>query len=159
LEDQDVEDLIDEARRDLARRSARPRDASMVAKALFLLEVYGRGEDPRVAKLRERFHQTFGCIEAEMLPSLVRYTSRLASSPGELIYEEMHQLFSLLDEAYALRATGYSADQAALQQMYADVRARFAAQPEMARLVAEDRVKGWNSSCWWYADSLPPANQ
>jgi hypothetical protein len=159
LENQDAEDLIDEARRTLSRRSARPRDASMVAKALFLLEVHGRGEDPRVIDLRGRFHETFGGMEGEMLPSRIRYASRLASPPGELIYEEMHKLFSLLDDVYALRATGYSADQAALQQMDADVRARFAAQPEMARLVAEDRVKGWNRSCWWYADNLPPENE
>jgi hypothetical protein len=159
LEDQDVEDLIDEARRALARIPRRPADASVVAEALFRLEaVYGRDEDPRVIELRERFHETFGGIEAEMLPSQVRYVSRLASAPGELIYEEMHKLFSLLDEVYALRAMGYSTAEAALQQMDTDVRARFAAQDEMARLVAEDKVKGWNRSCWWYANRLPPAN-
>jgi hypothetical protein len=159
LEDQDVEDLIDDARRALARVPRRPADASVAAEALFLLEaVYGRDEDPRVIDLRERFHETLGGIEAEMLPSRVRHVSRLASAPGELIYEEMHKLFSLLDEVHALHAMGYSSDQAAQQQMDADVLARFATQDEMTRLIAEDKVKGWNRSCWWYAHSLRPAN-
>lgn len=159
MEDQDVEDLIDQARLALSRRSRRAADASAAAKALFLLEVYDRGEDPRVIDLRERFHETFGGMEGEMLPSRIRYASRLAMPPGELIYEEMHKLFSLLDEVYALRAMGYSADEATLQQMDADVRARFAAQPKMARFVAEDKAKEWNRSCWWYADNLLPANE
>jgi hypothetical protein len=92
--------------------------------------------------------------EGELLANQTRYASRLASAPGKLIYEEIHKLFSLLDEVHALRATGHSADEALLQQMNVDVRARFAAQREEVRLVAEDRVEDWNRSFWWYADNL-----
>lgn len=71
----------------------------------------------------------------------------------------MHKLFSLMDEVYALRETGHPVDVALLQQMEADVRARFAAQPTVARLVAEDRAADWNRSLWWYADNLRQRGQ
>jgi hypothetical protein len=90
----------------------------------------------------------------DSLEQQARYASRLASAPGNLIYEEMHKLFSLLDDVHALRAAGHSADAVLLQQMDADARARFAAQRKMARLVAEDRAEEPNRSLWWYADNL-----
>jgi hypothetical protein len=156
LEDQDVDDLIGRARLALSRGSRRrPADAAEVAIALFRLsKAHHAADDPRVAELREQFDETFGDIEGEMLPSRVRYASRLASGSDELIYEDMHKLFSLLDDIYQLSAAGYSVDESALQQMDAAVRERFALQPKVARLVAEDKVKDWKRSLWWYADNL-----
>jgi hypothetical protein len=48
--------------------------------------------------------------EDELAAYQVRCATRVASAPGDLIYEEMHKLFSLLDEVYALRETRHPVD-------------------------------------------------
>lgn len=156
----DADDLIKETRHYLSHLRL-PHQASAVVMNLFLLsDVYQLADDPRVMELREAFHNAYGGeTEDELAEHQVRYAARLASAPGDLIYEEMHKLFSLMDEVYALRETGHPVDVALLQQMEADVRARFAAQPTVARLLAEDRAEDWNRSLWWYADNLRQRGQ
>jgi hypothetical protein len=152
-----IDELIRRTSFILSRPIALPGQASEVVFNIFLLsEVYHLADDPRVRGLLEAFHDAYSAREDELLPSRVRYASRLAGAPGELIYEEMHLLFSLLDQIYALQAMGYSVDESLLRQMRADVQARFSAQRKMARLVAEDKVKEWNRRLWWYADNRQP---
>lgn len=151
----DIDDLMDEIRGYLAHLTL-PHQASAIVMDLFLLsDVHHLSDDPRVTELRKRFQASYGTeAQDQLLDHQVRYASRLACAPGKLIYEEMHKLFSLLDEVHALRASGYSGDDALLRQMNTDVRSRFAAQQKMARLVAEDKVEEWSRPLWWYADNL-----
>jgi hypothetical protein len=155
MSDDDVDDLITQTQLALSRSSRLPADASEVALNLFLLsEVYHRSEDRRVAELRDRFHAEFSAVEPQLLTNQARYASRLASAPGELLFEEMSKLFSLLEEIYALRTMGYHADASLLQQMDDDVRARFAAQRKLAQVAAQSGVQEWSRSLWFYADNL-----
>jgi hypothetical protein len=151
-----VDDLISETQSLLGRPFRRPGQASAAAMNLFLLsQVHHLGGDPRVVELQERFAEALGDLSPEdVLTTQIRYASGLASAPGALLYEEMHKLFSLADEIYALRGLGYVADRELLSQLEIDLRARFADQPRPAHLVAEDKVEDWNHQLWWYAENL-----
>jgi hypothetical protein len=148
--------LLCETAAALTRPLNLPAQCVAVASNLFLLvQVHGLGQDPRVRGLQEQFRaiaDTGPC--QDLLSHQLRYGSRLASAPGQLLYEELHKLFSLADDVHALRALGFSADQSLVERFAADLRARFAAQPWPARLVAQDRAQDWNRSLWWYAENL-----
>jgi hypothetical protein len=154
---ENVDELISETSFILSRPITLPARATTVVYNVFLLsEIYHLGDDPRVRRLWKEFHEAYGSKEDELLPGLVRYTSRLARAPGELIYEEIHLLLSDLDVIHALQAMGYSVDESLLRQMEADVRDRFLAQRKAVRLAAEDKAKDWNRGFWWYSENLRP---
>ena len=151
-----AEDLIREVEDELARPMRLPYQASSIALLLHeLSSVYRLADDERVVALRRRFH---AALEQAALPDILanqlEYASRLASAPGPLIYEEMHKLFGLCDEIHALQSQGFHADGKRVRQFEDDVRRRFAAQPNEARLAAQYNVKDWNRSLWWYAENL-----
>jgi hypothetical protein len=152
----EVDELMTELRGYLSQPVRLPYQASAIVKLLFLLSsVYHLENDPGVAELGEAFSAAYDAgLRDELLANQVRYASRLATAPGKLIYEEMFKLFSLLEEIHALRVMGYAVDESLLQQMEADVRARFSEQRKLAQLIAEDGVKEWNRSLWWYAENL-----
>jgi hypothetical protein len=143
----EVDELMTELRGYLSQPVRLPYQASAIVKLLFLLS--------SVYQLGEAFSAAYDAgLRDELLANQVRYASRLATAPGKLIYEEMFKLFSLLEEIHALRVMGYAVDESLLQQMEADVRARFSEQRKLAQLIAEDGVKEWNRSLWWYAENL-----
>lgn len=151
-----AEDLIQEADEELARPLRLPYQASAIAMVLFeLSNVHELADDDRVVALRQRFHDAVEQAELpDVLANQLEYASRLASAPGPLIYEEMHKLFALCDEIHALRSQGFRADDALVRQFEDDVRRRFAAQPQQAKLAAQHNLRDWNRSLWWYAENL-----
>lgn len=82
------------------------------------------------------------------------YAIRLAGSPGDLLYEEMHKLFSLADELHALQAMGCAVSTATAAAFEARVRERIRRQSAMARSVARDRVDSMSRDLWWYGEAL-----
>lgn len=90
----------------------------------------------------------------DLLSHQMQYAIRLAEHPSELLYEEMHKLYSLCDEIRALQELGLVADEALTQKIDAAVARCFQREARKARLVAEDRLKGWKSEWWWYATVL-----
>jgi hypothetical protein len=92
---ENVDEFISRTSFVLSRPITLPGQAGEIVFNIFLLsEVYHLADDPRVRGLLDAFHDAYGSREGELLPSRVRYASRLACAPGELIYEEMHLLFS-----------------------------------------------------------------
>jgi hypothetical protein len=152
-----IDELFDAARSGLARPFRLPADAAPVAMNLFMLtQVHQLTDDPRVVELQERYREALGGRPPEeILANQLDYASRLAAAPGPLLYEEMHKLFSLADQVHALRGLGYTAADAVVRRFESDLRTRFAEQPKVARLVAEDRAENWNRGLWWYAENLP----
>ncbi len=123
---------------------------------LYLLLRSNGGQDQvEVRRLVARFMDSLPVWGMEdVLANQVEYARRLASAPGELLYEEMHKLFSLCDDVRALRELGLTIGAKELEEMEAALRARFSAEPRHARQVAEDAVEDWNRDWWWYADNL-----
>ena len=90
----------------------------------------------------------------DLISTQAAYAKRLASSPGPLLYEEMHKLFSLCDEIRALRYLGLTLTISECEDLEAAIRERFSIERGKAKLVAEDRVERWNREWWWYAENL-----
>jgi hypothetical protein len=80
------------------------------------------------------------------------YAVRLARSPGDLIYEEMHKLLSLASETHALQGLGFPLSDGRREEMEAALRHRFSAQQRVARMAAEDKVDEANRHLWWFAE-------
>jgi hypothetical protein len=154
-----AEDLFLDAERVIDGAISRAYQASAVAMSLFLLtHVHGLGSSERVTKLRQRLDSAVRDAELDVLPNQVRYATSLAEAKGPLEYEELHKLFSLLDDIHALRQLGFTIDAHLIEDMEHAVRARFATQQRAARMAAEDRVEDWNRALWWYAELLGAAS-
>lgn len=69
----------------------------------------------------------------DVLATQPRYASRLARTPGTLLYEEVHKLFSLSGEIHTLRSLGIHADDGPVHQFTQDVRRRLTSEPATAR--------------------------
>jgi hypothetical protein len=151
-----ADELVEQTRKALAQPMRLPHQASAIAFNLFLLlHVHRTGADPRVARLDQQFRKALADAGFEdLIGNQVDYAITLATSRGELLYEEMHKLFSLLGEIHALRTLGFVIDAARVQRLDDAVRARFAAEPEKARFVAKDKVDPWSRSLWWYRENL-----
>ena len=151
-----TDDLMRATEAALRQPALPPYRLSSIALRLYLLTaVHHLADVARVARMRQQFHDALARAEApDVLTHQIRYALRLANAPGPLIYEEMHKLFSLCDEIHALRSLGLPADDALLRQFDRDVRRRFAAQPNEARLAAEYNVADWSRPLWWYAENL-----
>jgi hypothetical protein len=100
-----------------------------------------------VAAFRRRFGKE-GIIE-ETAEGVAQYTIRLAASQN-LIYEEMHKLFSLLDELTALADLGAQVDSQLADRVRGEVDTKFRSQSRIAKMVATDRRDTWNRNKWYY---------
>jgi hypothetical protein len=106
-------------------------------------------DDVAADALRSRFEAAVHAAEFDDLAATqAAYASRLAEAAGLLTYEEMHKLFSLIAELDALERLGYAPSSATTDALREGVRAHFAAQRRIARMVAEDRVEDWSRSRW-----------
>ena len=85
-----------------------------------------------------------------VLDHQMNYANRLSYDKWDLEYEEMHKLFSLADEIWALKALGLPFSRSLYAKFEKGLRHRFEREPGKARLVAEDRVDDWNRDRWWY---------
>ena len=99
--------------------------------------------------LRSRFDAAVHAAGFDDLASTqAAYARRLAEAPGQLAYEEMHKLFSLVAELHALERLGYSPAVNSVDELREGLRARFAEQRRVARMVAEDRVQDGLRNLW-----------
>ena len=100
----------------------------------------------------------FEALDRWGLPHLVQhqadYAIRLAHDQNDLIYEEMHKLFSLLDEIHSLQQIGLAISKHKEDELKLAVRSRFKLQSSMAKLVAQDRLEDWCSDLWWFRENL-----
>jgi hypothetical protein len=132
-------------------------EASAAALDLFRLLDAAAPDHGTADALRSRFEAAVHAAEFDDLAATqAAYASRLAEAAGLLTYEEMHKLFSLIAELDALERLGYAPSSATTDALREGVRAHFAAQRRIARMVAEDRVEDWSRSRWWFAENLVP---
>jgi hypothetical protein len=89
----------------------------------------------------------------DILIEHVAYAKRIADAPGRLEYEEMHKLFTLRDEIEALGSMLGTFDAPLRASVDGSVRRRFQAEPQNARVAAEQLYEPWKSEWWWYAEN------
>lgn len=131
--------------------------AGSIGSELYELRLQAECDEGQLQELVNRFLNRLSDWGLNNLLAIqVGYARDLAASPGALEYEEMHKLFSLCDEVWALQVIGVSSDGANLTELESSVKDRFLREPRKARLVAEDRVKEWNRDYWWYSETLRP---
>ena len=133
-----------------------PHQASTIAYDLFIL-LY-KLEQP--ANFRDQDlvsvfrNKLTSCGLDDLLVRQVMYAIRIADSGGELLYEEMHKLFSLCDEIQALDYLGFELDGSLRIQYEKSIRLRFEREKTKAKMVAEDTVEKWKEEFWWYKNNL-----
>lgn len=82
------------------------------------------------------------------------YALKPAESKSDLEYEEMHKLFSLCDEIYALDFLGLPLDVSLRRRFEQGVMRRFERERQKARNVAADKYEWWKEGIWWYDENL-----
>ena len=89
-----------------------------------------------------------------VLDNRLDYVNRLSYDRGDLLYEEMHKLFGLADEIWALKALGLPFSRSLYAKFEKGLRYRFEREPENAHLAAEQNFNDWNRDRWWYKNNL-----
>lgn len=148
--------LIESIKRQLRRDVRLPHQASAIACDLLVLaRQLGQSGNPEVRDLTSEFTDRlrhWGL--SDLLVRQVNYAIRIAASEGRLEYEEMHKLFSLCDEIFALECAGLEMDQSLRDKFERSIQLRFDQERSKSKLVAGDRVEPWNKDFWWYKCNL-----
>jgi len=149
-------DLLASVREKLQKAPKLPGEVAELAFEVFLLMLQDPGRtDSDITSVAEGFQSYVrGYGQEEALQNQIRYAIRLATAKGDLLYEEMHKLFSLCDEIEGLRRLGFSVDEKTYTEFIEAARLRFRKEARKARLAAEHNVDEWNRDCWWYAENL-----
>lgn len=118
-------------------------------------EVFCLGYVHQAGDLKNDFHNYIKRHGFEdVLEYQIEYAMRLIRNQGDLLYEEVHKLFSLCDEIEALRTLGCGADDAVLQEFYGSLKNWFRTNKKAAQHVAHAAFEEWQRSWWWYTDNL-----
>jgi hypothetical protein len=129
-------------------------EAAAIAAEIVALSARNPGLAHDIDSLKERFGRSLTAWGLDdLLPRQIQYAIRLARSEGDLLYEEMHKLFSLRDEIDALQSFGLRAEQELEQELEKALRDRFRREGSKAHLVAQDRFEEWKTG-WWYTENL-----
>jgi len=109
-------------------------------------------EDLEGAELRQAFLRTLEASEmTDILSNQMQYAVELATCRRELLFEEMHKLYCLLDEIEALRSFGLCADRTAVEELERAIKRRFEMEPRKARIAAQQNMADWSNDYWWYS--------
>ncbi len=148
--------LVRETRVLLARSFDLPHHVAVVGVNLFTLLHERCGEvEPEIAELLSEFRAKLSAAGFDdIVTRQMNYAIRLANWPGELIYEEVHKLFSLCDAVHELSELGLAVDAGLKSEFEQAVRARSSRQARAMRLAAEDRVNDQNRERWWYVEAV-----
>lgn len=149
-----VEDRVIFVHQKLERDRVLPGDASEIAYNIYALAVCFKLTE-EVEKLKSDFVPRLLYWNLEnILETQINYAIRLADFSGKLEYEEMHKLFSLCDEIYALEFIGLTVDDKKKMTFLNSLRNRFKLENKKAKLVCEDKVEDWKKDLWWYKENL-----
>ncbi len=143
-----------EIQSDLSKPSVLPYQAAATGQKIFLLSTVNsdRTDIPGLVACFRTALRRWG-LEG-VVQNQIDYATRLADDEGDLLYEEMHKLFSLRDEVYGLIQIGIPSEEDRVEQLDTSMRFRFKRQREMAQLVAQDCAADWSQSLWWYSENL-----
>jgi hypothetical protein len=131
------------------------RNKSAIAYEVFSKLVISNISEIDKARLRRNF---IDAVEASgndsMLNDTIGYAIHLSEYPGDLLYEEMHKLFSLSDEIESMILLGLKISTDLRDKLMAAVRSRIKSDSKKARLVAEDRFEKWKAEWYHYVISM-----
>jgi hypothetical protein len=121
---------------------------------LFQLKTPSIEENEKVQQIISLIQRKIDNKNIHLANSQMDYAIRLSDSRFDLEYEEMHKLFSLLNQIYAIEKMGFTIDVNKKNEFEKSVRTRFEKEHQKARLVAEDKFDDWNQHLWWFAENL-----
>lgn len=152
----EINSLLESVHSRLEGEVSLPHQASAIAYDLFILTFkLGQSTNFRNQNLVSVFISKLQYWELDdLIIRQVKYAIRIANSNGKLEYEEMHKLFSLCDEIYALDYLGLDLDKGLIVEYEESIRRRFKREKLKAKMVAEDRVEKWQENFWWYKSNL-----
>jgi hypothetical protein len=127
-------------------------EAAERAVRLFVLRSAEPPDSGEWAALVQRLRQSIERSDyQDLLRDRVDYALRLTEPVGELVYEEVHKLFSLREQIEALGALfPEGVDRSDVARLDDRIRSALAHNAKAARLVAEDRDDEFWRGFWWY---------
>jgi hypothetical protein len=127
-----------------------------VAEGLFfLIQNDYESEKANLNELQSKFLEILNRSSIlDLIQSQMNYAIKIADSPGELLYEEMHKLFSLCDTIYTLEYLGLNSDNHLKESYEKSIKMRFMREKKKAKMVAEDKLEDRKIDFWWYKEPL-----
>lgn len=149
------EELVKSVKRKLKRPLILNHQAASVAYELFrLVDEFGN-EDLEINNLLDQFkiHLTQNALENISILQ-ANYAIKLAGFTGDLEYEEIHKLYSLRDEIYALEYLGFSLPREKKKKLEDNLKSRLSKDRKKAIVAARQNVELWSKGLWWYSEFL-----
>lgn len=151
----DLDTLRESIRDRLSRPFKTRHQTAALAGDIFELMNRTQNASAETAGYRAAFLHTLELANmTDLLSHQIEYAIRLATDRRDLLYEEMHKLFSLRDEIEALRSLGLVVSEDVISKLEGALKYRFEREPKNARFVAENRHKDWKKDWWWYSVNL-----
>ena len=144
------DELLDEINQGLCKPPLYIGHPAAIGRAIYkLLFGYGRTGAKEQKHWQSAYRAYLKAHSSEdVAKNQIDYALRLIDAKRGLMYEEIHKLFSLIDEIEALKRMGIKVDEAAYSGLQSEFRKWCDRQRKNARLVAEDKAQDWNRS-WW----------
>jgi len=150
-----VSELIETIKNKIDVQIKLPHQAATIAFELFLLIIRDVKSEGKVEALLNFFFEQLPIWKLENLTNIqADYAISIAAYNGKLNYEEMHKLFSLCDEIYALEYLGLKIDETKRKELEDKLRYRFSNEKRKAHVAAKQNVEFWNNGLWWYKENM-----
>lgn len=132
-----------------------PHQAATIAFEIFKLIIQEIKPNAKTKLLLKRFLEQLSIWELDDLHVIqANYAIRISNFKGKLEYEEMHKLFSLCDEIYALEYLGLKLDESKKKELEKSLKSIFSQEKKNATIAARQNVEFWNKNLWWYRENL-----
>lgn len=126
-----------------------------LADNLFLLIQISDLNKDQLDQLQSKFLEKINLHNmSDLMQNQMNYAIKIAESSGELLYEEMHKLFSLCDTIYALENLGLKSDDNLKEAHHKVIKNRLQSEKGKAKMVAEDKQGNRKIDLWWYKEAL-----
>ncbi len=146
--------LIESIEKEINASVALPHQAATIGFELFLLIIDERKHNAQLDLLLKLYLEKLPIWGFDNLHViLANYAILISSFNGELEYEEMHKLFSLCDEIYALDYLGLNLNEEKKNELNKSLRLRFSIQRKIAKIAAIRNVESWSKELWWYKEN------
>lgn len=142
------ETIINEIRRTLEKTEVLPHEASTLGYEMFFLKYVTKDENSDA--LIERFKKAIQRWDLTRLITIQEeYICRIINAE-HIEYEEIHKVFSLCEEIYALEKVGLNIEENERRKFKEQFELFLRTERKRTAMVAQERKRDWSKDLWFY---------
>lgn len=139
----------------IKQKTVLPYQASWIGYDLYLALV-NENFSPELNLVKEAYKTQLSVWALDdILDRQLKYAIRIAETEEQAMeYEEMHKLFSLCDEIYALECLGLKFNPDLKKVYEQNIKDAINKNKKIASVAAKQNAEQWNIEFWWFKEAL-----